>query len=90
MIRNLRRLTWQKDGTRIQDGDPRLGMTSRNYLFIQQVREQDAGVYNCTVEAQTFLSINITDLRVIGEYSFPFPVFISLIISFDEESYGRP
>ncbi|XP_074616317.1 adhesion G protein-coupled receptor L3-like isoform X2 [Acropora palmata] len=66
-IRNLRRLTWQKDGTRIQDADPRLNVISRNYLLIRQVREQDAGVYNCTVEAATFLSINITDLRVIGK-----------------------
>ena len=86
LISNLRRLTWQKDGTRIQDSDPRLNVISQNYLLIQQVREQDAGVYNCTVEAQTFLSINITDLRVIGEYSFPFSAFIlNLVLNFEEE-----
>ena len=85
-IRNLRRLTWQKDGIRIQDADPRLNVISRNYLLIRQVREQDAGVYNCTVEAATFLSINITVLRVIGEYSFSFSVFIiNLVINFEEE-----
>ena len=85
-IRNLRRLTWHKDGTRIQDADPRLNVISRNYLLIRQVREQDAGVYNCTVEAAIFLSINITDLRVIGEYSFSFSVFIiNLVINFEEE-----
>ena len=64
---NLKSLAWSKDNVHIPNHDPRLNTdASKSILQIEQVRENDEGVYNCTVEAQAFLSINITRLRVFG------------------------
>lgn len=66
-IPNLKSLAWSKDNVHIPKHDPRLNTgASNSILLIEQVRENDEGVYNCTVEAQAFLSINITRLRVYG------------------------
>ena len=64
---NPKSLAWSKDNVHIPSHDPRLNTgASNSILLIEQLRENDEGVYNCTVEAQAFLSINITRLRVYG------------------------
>ncbi|XP_068724587.1 adhesion G protein-coupled receptor L4-like isoform X2 [Montipora capricornis] len=67
LLRGLRRFTWTKDHIIIPETDPRLNRPTRNNLVVLQVREKDAGRYNCSVEAQGFLSVSVTILQVFGK-----------------------
>ena len=86
LLSNLRNVAWYKDSVHIPKNDPRLNTDASNsILLIEEVRKNDAGVYNCTVEAQAFVSKNITRLYVYGRelLFFFFALFVSyfLIIS---------
>ena len=67
----IRSLTWTKDSVIIADEDPRLNTVANGTLLIEQVRENDAGTYTCTLEAIGFVSTNTTTLYVRGKRFFP-------------------
>ena len=62
-------LTWEKSHKTIPEDDPRLNTIANGTLELKDVQREDRGVYRCTVEARTFQSINITNLRVNGRLS---------------------
>ena len=62
-------LTWEKSHKTIPADDPRLNTIANGTLELKDVQREDRGVYRCTVEARTFQSINITNLRVNGRLS---------------------
>ena len=82
-------LTWEKSHKTIPEDDPRLNTIANGTLELKDVQREDRGVYRCTVEARTFQSINITNLRVNGgcrcfivqwsldlvDHFFPSPLF---------------